>query len=191
MAVHISFGHRNDSSSGSTRCWNPGSAAARCINSAYAYSEPRAAQESRQQRTIQRPITFFSRRVVPFTPPSLLKLRRMAFGDSTGASSSVPTSDQVPELMNAVPSRADIAATADPVSCDAGAIIGVPDRRVLGAISGNRAPTRDPGSTIGPGKRDGKPRRSIKSVAQVRETASTICVVVAFVNSHIAFPVIQ
>jgi hypothetical protein len=62
------------------------------------------------------PITFFSSLVVPLTPPSLVKFSRNASGVITGESSSAPTNDHVPELRNAVPSRADIAATAEPVS---------------------------------------------------------------------------
>ena len=71
-------------------------------------------------------MTFFNNRVVPATPPSFEKFSCIARGVSTGSSSSVPTSDQVPELMNAVPSRAVIAATADAVSCEADATTGVP-----------------------------------------------------------------
>ena len=77
---------------------------------------PRAVHACRQPCSIHRPITFFSSRVVPFTPPSLVKFMRKASGVMTGESSSVPNSDQVPELRKAVPSRADIAATAEPVS---------------------------------------------------------------------------
>jgi hypothetical protein len=43
-----------------------------------------------------------------------------------GAGNSVPTSDQVPELMNAVLGAAKTDATAEPVSCDAGVTTGVP-----------------------------------------------------------------
>ena len=44
---------------------------------------------------------FFSSRVVPQTPPSLVKFSSRARGVMTGASSSVPSSDHVPELRNA------------------------------------------------------------------------------------------
>src|SRR5215467_7641477 len=114
----------------------------------------------------------------------------MASRDRTGESVSVPTSDHVPELMKAVPSRADIAATAEAVSCDAGAMTAVPASPAP-ATSRANTPTIVPGSTIGPGSDDGKLRRSIKSVAQERVTAFTICVVVALVNSQTALPVIQ
>ena len=44
---------------------------------------------------------FFRSRVVPQTPPSLVKFRSRDFGVITGAGSSVPSSDHVPELRNA------------------------------------------------------------------------------------------
>ena len=59
---------------------------------------------------------FFSSRVVPQTPPSLVKFNSRARGVITGASSSVPRSDQVPELRNARWPSARTAATAEPVS---------------------------------------------------------------------------
>ena len=69
---------------------------------------------------------FFRSRVVPQTPPSLVKFRSRDFGVITGAGSSVPSSDHVPELRNAVRPPAKTAATADPVSWHAGATTGVP-----------------------------------------------------------------
>ena len=77
---------------------------------------PCALQQFLQACNIQSPITFFSSRVVPFTPPSLVKLSLSACEVRTGASSSVPINDHVPELRKAVPSRAVMAATAEPVS---------------------------------------------------------------------------
>ena len=67
---------------------------------------------------------------------------------------------------------------------------GTPDLE-LSAIPGNRFPTIDPGSTIPAGNFEGRPKRSINSVAHVRVTGFTSCVVVAFVNSQTAFPVSQ
>src|SRR6185437_11161259 len=145
---------------------------------------------SRQQRSIHRPITFLSRRDVPFTPPSLLKFICSASGEVTGASTSIPTSDHVPELINAVPSRAAIAATADPVSCVAGAITGVSATLAAPTLARSR-PTTVPGSTIGAGSEDGRPTRSSSPESHVRVVALTICVVLALVNSQTAFPVIQ
>ena len=97
-------------------------------------------------------MTFFSSLVVPFTPPSLVKFKRSASGVMTGESSSVPSSDHVPELRKAVPSRAEIAATAEPVSWQAGAITVAPASEEPRAMPGKSVPTIDPGSTIGAGK---------------------------------------
>ena len=119
----------------------------------------------------------------------------MARGVSTGASSSVPTSDQVPELMNAVPSRAVIAATADAVSCDADATTGVPASVLLPAATSARiGPMIDPGSTIGAARRAGRFRRFIKSADHVLVRGFISCVVDASVYSQTYFagqPVIE
>ena len=69
---------------------------------------------------------FFNSRVVPQTPPSLVKLSASALAVMTGSSNSVPSSDQVPELRNAALPDADTEATADAVSWQAGATTGVP-----------------------------------------------------------------
>ena len=57
--------------------------------------------------------------------------------------------------------------------------------------AGSNVPRIDPGSTIRPGTPGGSPSRLIRPVAQERVTAFTIWVVVAFVNSQTALPVIQ
>ena len=59
---------------------------------------------------------FFSSRIVPHTPPSFVKLRTRASAVRIGAGSSVPSSDHVPELRNAVLTPPRMAATADAVS---------------------------------------------------------------------------
>jgi len=64
----------------------------------------------------QSPPMFLSKRVVPHTPPSFVKLKSRAFGEMTGAGSSVPRRDHVPELMKAVVSPPRTDATAEPVS---------------------------------------------------------------------------
>ena len=65
---------------------------------------------------------FLSKRVVPQTPPSLVKLRSSTVRVTNGCCVSAPSSDQVPELKKAQsPPLAGTAATADPVSCEAGA----------------------------------------------------------------------
>ena len=48
---------------------------------------------------IQRPMMFLSMRVVPLSPPSLVKFDFMTSGVHTGVSVSTPISDQVPLEM--------------------------------------------------------------------------------------------
>jgi hypothetical protein len=74
---------------------------------------------------------FFNSRLVPAIPPSFVKLNTIAGSEITGAGVSTPISDQVPELMNAQSSPlAGTAATADAVSCVAGATTGMVPRPV-------------------------------------------------------------
>src|SRR5262249_51475488 len=97
--------------------------------------------------------------------------------------------DQVPELMNAVFPHAGTDATADAVSCEAGAITGVPAS--ADETSPRSAPTAVPGSTIGVSSRDGRPISSIIFVAHVRVAACTNCVVAATVYAEQRRPVSQ
>ena len=55
-----------------------------------------SAQARSDSYSSHRPITFLRKRIVPSTPPSLVKLARRAASVSTGSSSSSPTSDHVP-----------------------------------------------------------------------------------------------
>ena len=66
---------------------------------------------------------FCRKRVVPPTPPSLLKPAVQGVPGQDGRWSSAPSSDQVPDERNAqrVPSSAGTAATAEAVSCVPGA----------------------------------------------------------------------
>ncbi len=59
---------------------------------------------------------FFSSRVVPQTPPSFVKFSSRVRSVTIGAGSSVPSSDHVPELRNALVPPASTDATADAVS---------------------------------------------------------------------------
>src|SRR6266436_2685246 len=104
-----------------------GSSAAPAINASYARSRPCDFQWRRQACSSQRPAMFFNKRVVPQTPPSFVKFSACALAVMTGSRNSVPSSDQVPELRNAVLPVADTDATADAVSWQAGATTGVPD----------------------------------------------------------------
>ena len=90
---------------------------------------------------------FFRKRIVPPTPPSLVKLYRSALSLMSGPAISTPISDQVPELMYAQESPwAGTAATAEPVSCDAGAITGTASSPVSGRQTGRSGPSTVPGS---------------------------------------------
>src|SRR5499427_6202662 len=132
---------------------------------------------------------FFSKRVVPQTPPSLVKLSARPLEVMSGSFNSVPNSDQVPELRNAVLPDAATEATADAVSWHAGATTGVPAHveSTLAWI----APITVPGSTSGCTSREGSPIRSSMCVAHVRVLASMHCVVVATVYSDASRPVSQ
>ena len=92
---------------------------------------------------------FFSSRVVPQTPPSFVKFSAAPRAVMTGTGTSTPSSDQVPELRNAASPSAATAATADPVSWQAGATtitsVGPPAERRAG-------PRIVPGSTIAPNR---------------------------------------
>ena len=130
---------------------------------------------------------FFSRRVVPQTPPSLVKLSASALDvDDRFANFGA---EQRPGARTQKRDGADAItdATADPVSWHAGATTGVP-AHVVDAIGCRRADDRCPASTIGCSNRPGNPISSNKSIAHVRVRASTICVVVAIVYSDTSVP---
>ena len=50
---------------------------------------------------IHKPVMFCKKRILPPTPPSLVKPDSRASSVKTGSSSSIPSNDQVPELKNA------------------------------------------------------------------------------------------
>src|SRR5437867_2165063 len=112
---------------------------------------------------------FFRKRIVPQTPPSLVKFRSRALVVMIGAVSSVPRSDHVPELMNARLPPAFTDATADAVSWQAGAITVVPASD--GDTSLRSAPTDVPGGTMVVSRRAGSPICSISFVAHLRSVA--------------------
>ena len=63
------------------------------------------------------PVIFFSRRVVPSTPPSFVMFSAAVSSVITGSFTSMPISDQVPELRYAnFSSEAGTAAPAEAVS---------------------------------------------------------------------------
>ena len=115
--------------------------------------------------------------------------RERSRGDDRRCRTSVPSSDQVPELRNATLPDADTDATADAVSWQAGATTGVPAHAAdTLACSG---PIIVPGSTSGCSSRVGSPISSSMRVAHVRVRASMNCVVVATVYSAVSAPVSQ
>ena len=63
--------------------------------------QPRSVHLFIDSVSTHRPITFLRKRIVPSTPPSLVKSANRAASVSTGSSSSRPTNDQVPEEMYA------------------------------------------------------------------------------------------
>src|SRR5207244_5351176 len=118
-------GKMNEASSGLTRLTNGGAASARRVSSSYPYDCPARSQMRRHSCTSHRPMMFFKKRIVPPTPPSLVKLHFSTCSLTSGDVISAPISDQVPELIVAhEPPREGTAANADPVSCVAGAITG-------------------------------------------------------------------
>ena len=68
-------------------------------------SSPASAQLRRQACSSHKPAMFFSSRVVPPTPPSLVKFSARDRAVITGAGTSMPSSDHVPELRNASRAR--------------------------------------------------------------------------------------
>src|SRR3954467_639299 len=97
---------------------------------------------------------FLRKRVVPPTPPSLVKLYRATLSLISGAGNSAPMSDQVPELMYAHDSPwAGAAAPAEPVSGVAGAITGTGPRPVSAVTTLRSGPSTVPGGTSVPRRR--------------------------------------
>ena len=80
-------------------------------------------------------------------------------------------------------------ATADPVSWQAGATTGVPASAA--EADSRRCPSTVPGSMSGGSIRVGMSSSQSSSVAQALARASTICVVVALLNSARSTPVSQ
>src|SRR5262245_46871217 len=108
----------------------------------------------------------------------------------SGAGSSTPISDQVPELMYAQEDpSAGTEATAEPVSCDAGATTGIGCSPVSVTTAGRSGPSTVPGWTIVPRICPGNPNDFIRPCAQPRVVGSTIWLVLASVNSLTLIPV--
>src|SRR5262249_6574084 len=96
------------------------------------------------------------------------------------------------QLGEAVPSlagSAGTAATADPVSCEAGAITGTGPAPVSAITVGRRGPSRLPGGTMVPSMRAGRSKAFIRPKAQFLLEGSSIWLVLASVNSFTLIPV--
>jgi hypothetical protein len=98
IASGMSAGATSDGSFGSTSVTSGGASAARAVSCSHVQSLPARCQAARHCCTSQSPQTFLSNRVVPPTPPSLVKLRVRHSGVTSGRSSSAPTRAQVPRL---------------------------------------------------------------------------------------------
>ncbi len=182
-------GRRKRSSSGSMKAVNAGAASARAASSSYVGASPAGQSARRHSCTSQSPMTLRSRRIVPATPPSFVRLAARVTPDTTGAATSSPISDHVPDDRNAVRGPASGApTTADAVSWDPGATTRAPARPVSAATSGRSEPSTVPGCTISGRNPVGMPSRSSKGRAQSRATGSRHWLVLAFVYSATELP---
>src|SRR5580704_6430733 len=95
------------------------------------------------------PFTFFRKQIFPPIPPRFVKFCDRASSETQGISSIVPTSDHVPELINAQSLPvAGIAAIADAVSWHAGTITFVSCSAESSDKSPRTCPTVVPLATI-------------------------------------------
>src|SRR2546421_7247035 len=95
------------------------------------------------------PFTFFRKQMDPPAPPRFVKFICRASALTHGEERTVPTSDQVPELMKAQSSPlAGIAAIADAVSWQAGTISLVSRKAGSFLRSPPKRPTIEPVGTI-------------------------------------------
>ena len=166
-----------------------GAASASAARSAYEGASPAGHSARRLSWTSQRPTTLRSRRTVPPTPPSLVRFAARVTAVITGAGTSRPMSDHVPELRKAVVGPASGApTTADAVSCEPGATTRASRRPVSAATSARTGPRTVPGATIGGRIPVGMPKRARSGRAQSRVTGSRHWLVLAFVYSATALP---
>jgi hypothetical protein len=128
-------------------------------------------------------------RIVPSTPPSLVKLARRDASLRTGASSSTPTSDQVPhEIYANCSDAAGTPTTADAVSCEPTAttsgLSGTPR-------SASTGPITVPGWRSGGKSAARMPNSAMSGAAHSPVRRSSSCVVDALVTSVPSSPVSQ
>jgi hypothetical protein len=95
----MSPGGKKIGSSGSTTAVNGATPVASASSDDTSVVTPAAAQARCDSWSNHRPMMFRRNRMVPSTPPSLVKFANRASSLSTGSDSSTPTSDQVPHEM--------------------------------------------------------------------------------------------
>ncbi len=118
-----------------------GNAAHSFSKSSSLWTTPLASHSSMHWRSSHIPFTFLRKQIFPPTPPRFVKFCERASSETHGASRTVPTSDHVPELMNAQSFPvAGIAAIAEAVSWQAGTITFVS----CSAESSDKSPRRFP-----------------------------------------------
>jgi hypothetical protein len=141
----MSPGGAKAGSSTSTTVRSAGASAAAASSTARSTSSPRSRQLRRLSWSSHSPATLRRYRTVPATPSSLVKFAVRLASDRTGAVSSTPTSDQVPDEMYAAAPDIGTAATAEAVSCDPTVTTCAPGSPVPATAS----PSTDAGGTTG------------------------------------------
>ena len=95
----MSPGGRNEASWGSNTGPPAGSAAAASMSGGSASGVPARSQVRRDSWSSHSPVTLRRNRIVPSTPPSLVKFACRLASVRIGAAVSTPTSDHVPDEM--------------------------------------------------------------------------------------------
>ncbi|MEG8035555.1 hypothetical protein QP157_09540 [Sphingomonas sp. LR61] len=191
MRAGMSPGAVNDSSAGSKTGTGAVTAAAEASRASRSMLAPSRSQVRTLSDSNHSPDTFFRNRTRPSTPPSLVQFASRAASDRTGASSSTPTSDQVPEEMYAKSgSVAGTATTAEAVSCEPTSVTGACPP-TASATDGSSGPSRSPGSRRVGRRPAGRPAAARNAGSHPRVVAFRTPVVDAFVRSAASTPVSQ
>ena len=125
--------------------------AAAASSVSYCCSSPSSFHSVMRRCRNHSPVMFCRNVILPPMPPSLVNSARRASSVSIGWSSSTPSNDHVPELMNATgdsSSLAGTAATALAVSCEPTAMTSTSPSPVSSAMSLRSFPRTVPGITI-------------------------------------------
>ncbi len=148
MALGIFSDMWRSFASTSTMHWNAGAAAAISVMSLQLCEWPALLQWRWHSCRIQSPVMFFSSKMDPSAPPSLVKFSANAWSEVTGSRRSTPIKLHVPLLMKALlSSMFGMAATALAVSCEATATTGNVSRKPVSRnTSGRIGPNCVPGN---------------------------------------------